>query len=134
MNGRCHCGAVTIEVPGRPEKLNLCNCSVCFTLGTLWAYYPRSQVAIGGTPRGYARADMAAPRLSFNFCETCGATTHWSYLDPHGPDRAGVNMRLFDPADLAGIEVEYENSREEHPGAPERYREASIFTASGATA
>ena len=135
MNGGCHCGAVTIRVAARPGEMNLCNCSVCFKLGTMWGYYPPADVTIDGAPRAYARVDVAAPRLLFHFCETCGATTHWSYADPDGPDRMAVNMRLFDPAGLAGVVVRYGDRRAHGRSEPEpSYRDPSIFSASGAPA
>ena len=29
MKGRCACGRVTLELPGRPDYINICNCDFC---------------------------------------------------------------------------------------------------------
>ena len=135
MKGNCLCGQVVIDVTDRPAFLNLCNCEACFKLGAMWGYYSRDEVAIGGMPVSYVRADMTAPSLDFNFCIRCGATTHWSYIDPERSDRLGVNMRLFDFADLAGLEVRYGNRREFSKLDPGHvYHEPTTFLATGATA
>ncbi len=134
MNGRCHCGAVTITVPTPPAYLNLCNCSACFKLGAMWSYYPASTVNVVGETQAYARSDKADPNLHFHFCGRCGATTHWSFIEPAGRDRMGVNARLFEPAELAGIEVRYGERRTADQAAERTYREPSIFAASGAAA
>ncbi|KAL1908147.1 hypothetical protein Sste5344_006148 [Sporothrix stenoceras] len=42
----CHCGNVRITVPGPPEFLNECLCTVCYKLGGVWAYYKTDQVTI----------------------------------------------------------------------------------------
>lgn len=134
MKGACHCGAVTLEVSGPPDHLNQCNCTLCWKLGTLWGYYRTASVAVGGTPVGYRRADKAEPTAAFNFCAHCGATTHWSLLDPAG-GRVGVNMRLFEPADLAGVEVRY-GDRRRHDAVEPRHeaRPPTVFGEGGAVA
>ena len=131
MNGSCHCGAVTIAVPGRPDYLNLCNCTLCTKVGGLWGYFPASQVTIDGATGGYVRADEPSPYLSTHFCTACGCTTHWAPVRDDMPDRMGVNMRLFDTAELQGIEVRYANNRDHSEGAPRFYREPTIFDGVG---
>ena len=46
----CHCGAVGVEIPGPPQAVTNCNCSICRRLGALWAYYPAGQVRCRATP------------------------------------------------------------------------------------
>ncbi|MDB5688702.1 MAG: glutathione-dependent formaldehyde-activating protein [Sphingomonas bacterium] len=135
MNGSCLCGRITIRVPGRPDYLNACNCTFCTKLGAVWGYFPLSRVEFAGEPRAYVRADIADPALSGNFCPDCGATTHWAPHGPGRPDRAGINMRLFDPAELIGIELRF-GDRRNHAGVEPRhhYREPTIFDGAGATA
>jgi len=132
MKGSCHCGRVTIELPHAPEYLNQCNCTSCYQLGTLWGYYTKAEVAIDGTPKAYRRADMHPPQINFNFCDQCGCTTHWSPTENASFDRVGVNMRLFDRSELAGIEVRY-GDRLNHEGGAQRhfYREPSVFGETG---
>jgi hypothetical protein len=134
LHGGCHCGRVAIAVPGRPEYLNVCNCTLCTKLAGMWGYFPRSQVTIGGRTRGYIRTDLDETYLETHFCEGCGATTHWVPLRADMPDRMGVNMRLFDPDALTGIELRYGNNRDETPGAPRFHRAPTVFSAAGVTA
>ncbi|WP_420140421.1 GFA family protein [Sphingomonas sp.] len=133
MNGACHCGRVTVRVPGAPAYLNQCNCSVCSKLGALWGYYSRTEVTVDGAPADYVRADIDHPELEFHFCATCGSTTHYSMLD-RASDRVAVNMRLIDPDELAGVEVRYGDRRNNPSGARTYYREPTIFGATGAVA
>ncbi|KAL1893590.1 hypothetical protein Sste5346_006421 [Sporothrix stenoceras] len=51
----CHCGNVRITVPGPPEFLNECLCTVCYKLGGVWAYYKTDQVTIESPYRGFPR-------------------------------------------------------------------------------
>jgi hypothetical protein len=135
MKGTCHCGAVRIEVRDRPSYLNLCNCSLCFKLGAMWGYYPIAEVSIEGPVRRYTRADTHKPELHLNFCDACGATTHWSRIGAQSHDRTAINMRLFEFSDLSGVEVRYGNRRDYDRIDPQpSYREPSVFQPTGATA
>ena len=131
MNGSCHCGRVTIRVPAPPDYLNACNCTLCVKNGALWAYYPRGRVEIDGEARAYVRADEAEPYLSTNFCADCGSTTHWAPLAADAPDRMGVNMALFEPAELRGIEVRYGDRRNDYEGERRYYRAPTVFDGVG---
>jgi hypothetical protein len=135
MNGGCLCGRVTVEVPGRPDYLNECNCAFCIKLGAMWGYYPESRVVLAGPVASYVREDVADPALRAQFCGTCGATTSWTPNKPDMPDRMAVNMRLFDPAGLAGIELRFGNRRDHDAVEPRHYyRAATTFDGLGATA
>lgn len=104
LSGSCHCGAVRITIPAAPEYINDCNCSLCMTRGAIWGYFPPAAVTFSGDTRHYVRADLPDPALATHWCTRCGTTTYWAALDP-AYARMGVNMRLFDPADYAGVEV-----------------------------
>lgn len=102
--GACHCGAVRLAVPRRPDYVNDCNCSLCRTHGALWAYYRPDEIVVSGETRAYVRADAPEPALRTHFCGHCGSTTHWSPIDP-ALERAGVNVKLF-PAEFSdGVEI-----------------------------
>ena len=114
--GGCHCGAVTVELAGAPDMLSECNCSLCFSHGTLWAYVPPRDVRIEGETRRYVRADRESPNAYLHFCPHCGCTTHWSptpgLIARIGDvQHIGVNMRLFDPARLSGLPLLYPDGR-----------------------
>jgi len=91
--GSCHCGAVRIEVPGAPEWVARCNCSICRKLGQLVAYYPDDgSVRIAGRTAEYIWGDRM---IAFHFCPECGCHSNWTSTgESYG--RVGVNARLLD--------------------------------------
>ena len=93
MRGACHCGAVTMTVPGRPEWLGSCNCSICSKLGTLFAYYPDDGgVTVSGETARYIWGDKM---IALHHCPTCGCPTHWDSLG-ESFGKVGINARLLD--------------------------------------
>jgi hypothetical protein len=93
VKGSCHCGSVRIAVPGAPEWIGSCNCSVCTKLGWLVAYYPDDgSVTVEGETARYVWGDRM---IALHHCPTCGCGTHWdSTGESYG--RVGVNARLLD--------------------------------------
>ena len=112
MTGGCHCGRVSIELAARPDYLNDCNCTLCLKSGALWGYYTVNAVKLNGETGEYVRADVTEPSVILHFCKKCGSTTHWSPAARLRNGRMGVNMRLFDPAELAGVELRFPNGRD----------------------
>ncbi len=99
----------------------------------MWGYFPRSQVDISAETQRYVRADAGRPYLGVHFCPQCGATTHWASLADDAPDRMAVNIRLLEPAELAGIEVRYGDRRNFDTVEPRHYYgEPTIFDGLGA--
>ncbi|HQT85665.1 MAG: aldehyde-activating protein [Acidiphilium sp. 37-64-53] len=115
LNLTCLCGRVRIEVPKRPAFINECNCTLCSKSGARWAYFHPADVGIVGTTAGYRRDDKDDPAAEIHFCANCGATTHFvlteSAIARFGNVQMGVNMRLADENDLAGIELRYPDGR-----------------------
>jgi hypothetical protein len=115
--GACHCGAVCITVPRKPDYVNNCNCTLCTKHAGLWGYYDPSEVSISGDTQTYIRADMAEPAIGTHFCGTCGCTTHWRMIEafaathPEMPPKMGVNMRLFEAEAVEGVEVRFPDGR-----------------------
>lgn len=111
----CLCGQAHIETPQRPEFINECNCTLCSKSGARWAYFHPSEITIEGATTGYSRGDKEAPNAEIQFCANCGATTHFiltaSAIAKFGNVQMGVNMRLADEKDLAGIELRYPDGR-----------------------
>ena len=102
-------------------------------LGAAWGYYPPADVAIEGETRVYERADVERPHLTLHFCGACGATVNWSPTAHLPQDRLGINMRLFEPGELAGIEVRYGDRRAGGDVEPRPYlRPPTIFDGKGA--
>ena len=125
MQGRCACGSVSLTLARRPEQINQCDCSVCLRLGAAWAYFAAEEAEVAGSTAAYTRTDLPDPYIAFHFCLNCGSTTHWAGLE-EGPaaGRRGINMRLFEPDELDGIEVRFSDGlRRELHGArlPDRH-------------
>ena len=111
LNLTCLCGAVRIKIDKRPAYIHECNCALCRKSGALWGYFPPSEVSVEGAANGYCRGDKDDPAAELRFCPDCGATTHWvltaSAVARFGNSLMGVNMRLADESDLAGIKLRY---------------------------
>lgn len=111
----CHCGQVRIELAKRPDYVNECNCTLCSASGARWAYFHPSDVSVEGEAKSYCRHDKDAPAAQVQFCPTCGSTTHFTLTESavarFGNTLMGVNMRLADESDLAGIELRYPDGR-----------------------
>jgi hypothetical protein len=92
VRGSCHCGKVRLEVPGPPEWVGSCNCSICRRTGWIGAYYPDGSVRVEGETVAYVWGDRM---IGIHHCPTCACLTHWRTL---GADlgRMGVNARLLD--------------------------------------
>lgn len=105
IQATCHCGAVRIEIPAKPESATSCNCSICRRLGALWAFFPVEAVVVkaeDGATQEYAW-DKKTRR--FVRCATCGCTTHVLPAS-HGPEaEIEVNMRLFDPTEVGQLRI-----------------------------
>ena len=126
----CLCGQVRIETPKRPDFINECNCTLCSKSGARWAYFHPSDVGIEGSTTGYS------PAAEIRFCANCGSTTHFiltaSAASKFGNVQVGVNVRLADEKDLAGIEVRYPDGRAwSGKGGFGYVREARIIEAIG---
>jgi hypothetical protein len=95
LTGRCHCGAVEIEIPwdGAFHKLRRCDCSYCarrwavvasVLVGDLKVLKGEDQLSLyiwgTGTARHY-------------FCSVCGIYTH--HLRRSIPTEYGVNIANF---------------------------------------
>lgn len=101
VHASCHCGNVRIDLPGKPEWVAACNCSLCRKLAWRVAYYPPEQVRIFGDTKAYIRGDRM---IGIHHYPNCGCGTHWQTL---GQDfgKMGVNARLIDEFDESTVEV-----------------------------
>jgi hypothetical protein len=111
----CLCGQVRIEISKRPDFINECNCTLCSKSGARWAYFHPSEVGAVGMTKGYRREDKEDPTAEIHFCTNCGSTTHFvltaSAISRFGKSQLGVNVRLADESDLAGIELRFPDGR-----------------------
>ncbi|MEM7690300.1 MAG: aldehyde-activating protein [Pseudomonadota bacterium] len=125
MTGSCHCGAVRVTVAHRPDYVSFCDCSLCAKSGGVWGYYESADVAVEGKTSGYRRADYDKPAVEMHSCPACGSTTHWVTTEHFDGDRMGVNVRIFEPAQLNGIEARFLDGRNWFGGAPPAHRRPS---------
>ncbi|MEM8489380.1 MAG: aldehyde-activating protein [Pseudomonadota bacterium] len=114
MTGSCVCGAVSVSLKTKPEFIHECNCGLCRKAGAGWGYFSSSEVTTTGETSLFERKDKCPPSATLHFCKTCGTTTHFTpsqaYLRENpSANHVGVNMKLFAPSDLDGIEVRYPN-------------------------
>ena len=103
----CHCGTVRVEVPHKPETLTDCNCSICRRYGTLWAYYPGSEVRITSEPGATSEYAWGDKSLKFVRCSTCGCVTHWEAMHPTDSSKMGVNARNFEPGAIESVRIRH---------------------------
>nr|WP_298897760.1 GFA family protein [uncultured Altererythrobacter sp.] len=105
MKGACHCGAIAVELARKPEYINLCDCSLCLKSGGAWGYFTQTDVDVIGEAGSYRRSDHKEPAVQLHFCSKCGTATHWTLTEHFEGDRVGVNMRIFEPKELNGVEA-----------------------------
>ena len=115
LNLSCHCGQIRLRLAKRPDYIHECNCSLCAKTGARWGYFHPSEVAVEGTTSVYCRQDKAEAGAEIRFCPTCGSVTHFtltpSAIARFGNSLMGVNLRLADESDLAGLELRYPDGR-----------------------
>lgn len=105
LKGSCHCGAVRLTLPQRPEKATACNCSLCHRIGGKWGYFEWGTVLIeadGDALTEYVWGDRCLRTMR---CRHCGCATHWEPMDPKPGDRHGVNLNMFPRALLDHVRV-----------------------------
>jgi len=111
----CPCGQVRVAIEARPEFIHECNCSLCTRADAQWGYFDPSLVRVEGSTEGYSRDDKDEPAAEVRTCTGCGGTTHFvlteSAMAKFGNSVMGVNMRLADERDLAGIELRYPDGK-----------------------
>ncbi|MBI1339249.1 aldehyde-activating protein [bacterium] len=131
MTSACCCGAVSVTIAAKPDFIHDCNCSLCRKSGGAWGYFPSASVRTRGVTRSFARADRTTPGVEVHSCVVCSATTHWTLtarfkaLNPTA-DQVGVNMRLFDPDELAGVEVRFPDGKAWSGTGPYGYRRPAL--------
>ncbi|HEX8574199.1 MAG TPA: aldehyde-activating protein [Allosphingosinicella sp.] len=115
LNVTCLCGQIRVEISKPPDFIHECNCTLCSKSGAQWGYFHPSEVGVEGEAEGYCREDKADPNALLQFCAKCGVTTHFvltaQAVAKHGDVVMGVNMRLVDEGDLAGVELRYPDGR-----------------------
>lgn len=131
MTGDCACGAVKVTITARPDFINDCDCGLCRKVGGAWGYFPSAAVTATGDTISFVRQDKENAAVEIHACKVCATTTHWvltkSFREQNkSVDQMGVNMRIFDPDDLTGIEVRFPNGRDWDGQGDYGYRRESM--------
>ena len=102
----CHCGDVRVSIPRLPETVTSCNCSLCYRIGALWAYFTRGEVTIERPAEGveYSWGDRC---MVIHSCGRCGSTTHYESVDEGPEARVAVNMRMAPRALAESVPVRH---------------------------
>ena len=101
----CHCGKARLELARAPRRLTQCNCSLCRRYCSLWAYYRPDAVRIRYRKQDVESYAWGGRHLRFVRCRSCGCILHHAPLRQDRARKLGVNMRLADPAAIAGVRV-----------------------------
>ncbi len=101
----------------KPKFMHDCNRDLRRKTGGAWGYFLAPQVSTDGSTILVMLADKTAPAAEVQSCQSCSTTTRFtiarSFTGRHGPiDMAGVNMRLFNPVNLEGVEVRFPDGRD----------------------
>jgi hypothetical protein len=92
LEGSCLCGAVRIELSGKPYRVGICHCLDCRKksggIFTSWAIYPVNQVKVTGKTASKLRNDYAR-----HFCPACSSPI---YETQAGSDEAEVFLGVLD--------------------------------------
>jgi len=105
--GKCHCGNVTLTIPRLTETTTSCNCSICHRYGALWGYLTCNEVQVDVGQFGLGSYEHGDKCISFKHCNQCGCVTHYTATEAWDSDRLAVNYRMFDPREVANIDVRY---------------------------
>jgi hypothetical protein len=86
VDGRCHCGAISYEATLDPERLSVCHCTDCQTLGSsafrLSVPVPAGDFRLlSGTPKIYIKTAESGNRRAQAFCADCGTPIYASAAD-----------------------------------------------------
>ncbi|MEM9054724.1 MAG: aldehyde-activating protein [Pseudomonadota bacterium] len=135
MTSSCACGNVKIRIDRKPDFIYDCNCSLCRKTGGAWGYFTSEEVTAIGATVAFSRSDKASPIVEIHSCGLCGSTTHFllteAYKARHPEiDQIGVNMRLFDPELLSGVEIHYPDGKAWSGKGPFKFRRSKMTISS----
>ena len=109
IKATCHCGAIAVTVPGKPEKsINECQCTICRRYAAAWAYYStktaKVEIREGASAKTYIWGDK---EIEFTWCDHCGCVVYWYPIAlcelPDGGMKIGVNTRMMEPEAMKGV-------------------------------
>jgi len=104
MELTCHCGNVSITLPGHPKEAGECNCSICRRYAAVWAYFSPEQVQIKLNEKTafYCWGDK---EVEFHRCDVCGCLTHYITTEKCPDEILAVNMRMAENEILSSLYI-----------------------------
>lgn len=101
LQGRCHCGALRLELATEREPatlpVRLCGCSFCARHAPRYTSDPAGHVAIQlASDEAASRYRFGLQLADFLICRTCGVFV--AALEPGPPARAVINLLVLDRA------------------------------------
>ena len=76
IDGACHCGKISYEADIDPDKVGVCHCTDCQTLGgaafTVFVPVAKEAFRLRGEPRVYVKTAESGNRRQQAFCPDCG--------------------------------------------------------------
>lgn len=97
VEGRCHCGNVSLQVPAITEFGTTCTCSICFRYGVIWGYYRKNEVCVRVSESDLMTYRHGDCLIDFNRCAVCGCVTHYCGTENSASETIAVNFRMFEP-------------------------------------
>jgi hypothetical protein len=106
MIGRCHCGAVTLDIvlSDGVTTARRCDCSFCRRRGAIAVTTPLNGVKILQGADNLTLYQFNTHTAKHWFCKTCGIYTH--HQRRSNPNEYGVNVAILDgvnPRDLGDV-------------------------------
>ena len=102
LTGHCLCGAVTVELVGAKDELEICQCAMCRRWGgAFYAALAGDSFTLGGEEAITAYASSEWGERAF--CSKCGTNIWWRFK-PTG--NRSFSAGLFDDSAKLGIEKE----------------------------
>ena len=100
IDGGCHCGNITYDAEGDPEKAAICHCTDCQTMSgaPFNAVIPVSESDFklkSGTLKMYVKTAESGNKRAQMFCPDCGSRIYATSVDDPpdgGPKTFGVRL------------------------------------------
>ena len=102
--GGCHCGRVRFEIDAAPDKLIVCNCSICRMKGYLHWIVPKDRFSLVSSADDIATYTINTGQAKHHFCRVCGISSY--YIARSDPDAIDVNARCVDDLDIDALPLE----------------------------
>ena len=103
IEGHCHCRAVHITIPVRPETLGDCNCSLCSKKNALMHRVPPERFRLLAGEDNLALYQWNTGTAKHYFCRTCGIYPF--HMPRAAPHQYTVNVACLDGVDPSALKV-----------------------------